>query len=181
MVLLRGETYSLLNIEEFLISNHFTNTSLSVVNQGVKSSIRVHSLVLASISPFLKELLLMGLPHQDEEILLTGVSHEELQSLVQFLYTGFVDLPSREFYNSFLGLLQSLNIKLDQLRMEELLAPSTLLNSREDALSSEEDLWVLKDQGNVLTTLDDSEILYEFPIKLDESSGITVTNNFYFH
>ena len=53
--------------------------------------IKAHKVVLSACSPILKRILVRN-PHQHPLIFLTGVKYQELESLVNFMYLGQVEV-----------------------------------------------------------------------------------------
>jgi len=65
---------------------------VTLVSGGGKQ-MKVHKVILSSCSPFFKNILIQN-PHQHPLIYLKGVDKETLKSLMKFIYSGEVEIPS---------------------------------------------------------------------------------------
>ena len=71
--------------------------------------IQAHKLILSACSPFFKSILKMN-PHQHPLLYLKGVDFPSLQSVLNFMYHGEVNIAQEEL-NSFLAVAEDLQVK----------------------------------------------------------------------
>ena len=71
--------------------------------------IQVHRVILSACSSFFRNLL-RRLPHHHPYVYLRGIKLSELQSIVNFVYNGEVNVAQDDL-NSFLSLAEDLKIK----------------------------------------------------------------------
>lgn len=101
---------------------------------------------MAASSKYLESLLqTMNFPEEDASIIFTDMSNDELEQLISFLYTGNVSFASCMESQRFKSLIHQLGIQVP-----------LLSNSEEDDLSN----LMVDDFGQ--STVDQSQILYEF-------------------
>jgi len=81
-------------VSDLLKSNYIEpNITLSVEN----GSVRAHQLVLASCSPYFRDLIKTILPSQHPVVFIKDVKLETINLLLQFMYNGVVSVPDRLF------------------------------------------------------------------------------------
>jgi len=71
--------------------------------------IQAHKVILSACSPFFKAILRRN-PHQHPLLYLSGVSYTDLQSVLNFMYHGEVNVAQEEL-NSFLAVAENLKVK----------------------------------------------------------------------
>jgi len=71
--------------------------------------IQAHKLILSACSPFFRSILRQN-PHQHPLLYLKGVGFSELQSVLNFMYHGEVNIAQEEL-NSFLSVAEELQVK----------------------------------------------------------------------
>merc|ERR1712215_574574 len=71
--------------------------------------IQAHKLILSACSPFFKSILRQN-PHQHPLLYLKGVQFSDLQSVLNFMYHGEVNVAQEEL-NSFLSVAEDLQVK----------------------------------------------------------------------
>ena len=71
--------------------------------------IQAHKIILSACSPFFKSILKMN-PHQHPLLYLKGVDFPSLQSVLNFMYHGEVNIAQEEL-NSFLAVAEDLQVK----------------------------------------------------------------------
>ena len=71
--------------------------------------VRAHKLILSACSPFFKDILRRN-PHQHPLLYLRGIKFRDIQSILQFMYHGEVNV-AQEDLNSFLSISEELKVK----------------------------------------------------------------------
>ena len=71
--------------------------------------IQAHKVILSACSPFFRNILRRN-PHQHPLLYLKGVKHADLQSVLNFMYHGEVNVAQGEL-NSFLAVAEDLQVK----------------------------------------------------------------------
>ena len=71
--------------------------------------IQAHKVILSACSPFFRNILRQN-PHQHPLLYLKGVKHADLQSVLNFMYHGEVNVSQGEL-NSFLAVAEDLQVK----------------------------------------------------------------------
>ena len=71
--------------------------------------IQAHKLILSACSPFFRTVLKQN-PHQHPLLYLKGVEFNDLQSVLNFMYHGEVNVAQEEL-NSFLAVAEDLQVK----------------------------------------------------------------------
>merc|ERR1712050_719514 len=71
--------------------------------------IQAHKVILSACSPFFRNILRRN-PHQHPLLYLKGVKYSDLQSVLNFMYHGEVNVAQEEL-NSFLAVAEDLRIK----------------------------------------------------------------------
>merc|ERR1712128_85691 len=71
--------------------------------------IQAHKLILSACSPFFRSILRQN-PHQQPLLYLKGVHFTDLQSVLNFMYHGEVNVAQEEL-NSFLAVAEDLQVK----------------------------------------------------------------------
>ena len=92
--------------KEFISKGQFADVTLVSDDQ---TEIQAHKIVLAVCSPILKDLLIND-PHSYPVLYLRGVSKIELQSILEFMYSGEVSIH-QDFIKKFITLAKDLKIK----------------------------------------------------------------------
>ena len=119
----------------------------------LKHHFSCHRSVLASASPILESLMKEAVEDEDIVLVFTDMSNDELELLISFLYTGFVTFGSWSQSQRFKNLINQLGIEV----------PTTSSSASSGSEPSEEDdlsTLMVDDFGQ--STVDQSEILYEF-------------------
>jgi len=73
------------------------------------NQLQAHKVILSACSPFFRSVLKKN-PHQHPLLYLKGVKYEELQSVLNFMYHGEVNI-AQEDLNSFLSVAEDLKVK----------------------------------------------------------------------
>ena len=73
------------------------------------SQVQAHKVILSACSPFFRNILRRN-PHQHPLLYLKGVKYTELQSVLNFMYLGEVNVAQEEL-NSFLSVAEDLRVK----------------------------------------------------------------------
>jgi len=73
------------------------------------SQLQAHKVILSACSPFFRNVLRKN-PHQHPLLYLKGVKYKELQSVLNFMYMGEVNVAQEEL-NSFLAVAEDLRVK----------------------------------------------------------------------
>jgi len=73
------------------------------------NQIQAHKVILSACSPFFRNILRRN-PHQHPLLYLKGVKYQELQSVLNFMYMGEVNVAQEEL-NSFLSVAEDLKVK----------------------------------------------------------------------
>merc|ERR1712130_801137 len=73
------------------------------------SQVQAHKVILSACSPFLRNILRRN-PHQHPLLYLKGVKYTDLQSVLNFMYHGEVNVAQEEL-NSFLAVAEDLRVK----------------------------------------------------------------------
>jgi len=71
--------------------------------------IQAHKVILSACSPFFRNILRRN-PHQHPLLYLKGVKYSDLQSVLNFMYHGEVNVAQEEL-NSFLSVAEELSVK----------------------------------------------------------------------
>merc|ERR1719480_321736 len=71
--------------------------------------IQAHKVILSACSPFFRNILRRN-PHQNPLLYLKGVKYTDLQSLLNFMYHGEVNVAQEEL-NTFLAVAEELRVK----------------------------------------------------------------------
>ena len=71
--------------------------------------IQAHKIILSACSPFFRNILRRN-PHQHPLLYLKGVKYTDLQSVLNFMYHGEVNVAQEEL-NSFLAVAEDLQVK----------------------------------------------------------------------
>eukprot|EP00092_Neocalanus_flemingeri_P018778 GFUD01020336.1.p1 GENE.GFUD01020336.1~~GFUD01020336.1.p1 ORF type:complete len:341 (-),score=61.96 GFUD01020336.1:85-1107(-) len=74
-----------------------------------EEQIQAHKVILSACSPFFRNVLRRN-PHQHPLLYLKGVKHTDLQSVLNFMYHGEVNVAQEEL-NSFLAVAEDLRVK----------------------------------------------------------------------
>jgi len=74
-----------------------------------EEQIQAHKVVLSACSPFFRNILLRN-PHQHPLLYLKGVKYTDIQSVLNFMYLGEVNVAQEEL-NSFLAIAEDLKVK----------------------------------------------------------------------
>ena len=74
-----------------------------------QDQLEAHKVIISACSPFFRDLLRRN-PHQHPLLYLKGVKHRELQSVLDFIYHGEVNIAQDEL-NSFLSVAEELQVK----------------------------------------------------------------------
>ena len=83
----------------------FFDVTLACDDEQVQS----HKMILSACSPFFRNILRRN-PHQHPLIYLKGVKYTDLQSVLNFMYHGEVNVAQEEL-NSFLAVAEVLKVK----------------------------------------------------------------------
>ena len=94
-----------LSFREIREENDFFDVTLACDNE----QIRAHKLILSACSPFFKDVLRKN-PHQHPLLYLRGIKFRDIQSILQFMYHGEVNV-AQEDLNSFLSISEELKVK----------------------------------------------------------------------
>merc|ERR1719278_537688 len=73
------------------------------------SQLQAHKVIIAACSPFFRDILRRN-PHQHPLLYLKGVKHRQLESVLDFVYHGEVNVAQNDL-NSFLAVAEELQIK----------------------------------------------------------------------
>ena len=73
------------------------------------NQLSAHKVILSACSPFFRNILRRN-PHQHPLLYLRGVRHSDLQSVLNFMYHGEVNVAQEEL-NSFLAVAEDLKVK----------------------------------------------------------------------
>ena len=73
------------------------------------NQIQAHKVILSACSPFFRNILRLN-PHQHPILYLKGVKYTDLQSVLNFMYHGEVNVAQEEL-NSFLAVAEDLRVK----------------------------------------------------------------------
>ena len=71
--------------------------------------LEAHKVIISACSPFFRDILRRN-PHQHPMLYLRGVKHKELESVLDFIYHGEVNVAQNDL-NSFLAVAEELQIK----------------------------------------------------------------------
>ena len=85
---------------------NFTDVTLACADG---SQVKGHKVILSSISPFFKNILLLN-PHQHPLLFLKGVEIGDLRSLLEFIYCGEVEVSGDDL-DKFMALANKLKVK----------------------------------------------------------------------
>lgn len=94
-----------LSFREIREENDFFDVTLACDDK----QIRAHKLILSACSPFFKDVLRKN-PHQHPLLYLRGIKFRDIQSILQFMYHGEVNV-AQEDLNSFLSISEELKVK----------------------------------------------------------------------
>ena len=94
-----------LSFREIREENDFFDVTLACDDE----QIRAHKLILSACSPFFKDVLRKN-PHQHPLLYLRGIKFRDIQSILQFMYHGEVNV-AQEDLNSFLSISEELKVK----------------------------------------------------------------------
>ena len=134
---------------ELFNEGHFTDVTL--VSNDMKT-FAAHRTILSSVSPVLKELLMLQPNHKNPLIFMKNVSQFDLKCLLEFVYLGETEV-SAERIKQFLKLGEEFKIK-------DLIQPPNSINDHEKKNISEDSLRKSvkegKGKGNTLKENDDS-------------------------
>ena len=141
------QPYAMMDINRELFNEgHFTDVTL--VSNDMKT-FAAHRTILSSVSPVLKELLMLQPNHKNPLIFMKNVSQFDLKCLLEFVYLGETEV-SAERIKQFLKLGEEFKIK-------DLIQPPNSINNHEKNIS-EDTLRksVKEDKGNTPKENDDS-------------------------
>ena len=93
-------------LHEMMISSEFTDVTLVCDD---KRQFKAHKNVLSASSPVFKSIL-QELPQDRPVIYLRGINHQEMESILEFIYSGGVTF-NQERLNEFLNVAKNLEIK----------------------------------------------------------------------
>lgn len=142
--------------QDYLVRGTFTDISVSILQKNLKYSIRCHQSVLACSSKFFEDLLKDVSYDEDASIIFTDMSNDELELLISFVYTGSVTFASSTESQRFNSLIHQLGIHVDPVK------GTAQIDRVEEAHSPDDDLSTLMVDDFGQSTVDQSEILYEF-------------------
>ena len=94
-----------LSFREIREENDFFDVTLACDDE----QIRAHKLILSACSPFFKDVLRKN-PHHHPLLYLRGIKFRDIQSILQFMYHGEVNV-AQEDLNSFLSISEELKVK----------------------------------------------------------------------
>merc|ERR1712142_881548 len=92
------ETSTLDFVKTILVSNDFSDVTLVCEDEN---QIKVHKVILSACSPLFKNILMKN-PHPNPLIFLTNITWQNLANLMQFVYTGGVEIE-QENLSSFIA------------------------------------------------------------------------------
>ena len=99
-------THLVCTFKDLITERHFADVTL-VSDDEIQ--IKAHKIVLSACSPVLKELLLEH-PQSQPLLYLSGVKHKQLESILQFMYSGEV-IVLKEDIEEFLKIGMDLEMK----------------------------------------------------------------------
>merc|ERR1712156_621629 len=132
------------SFKELRSQSEFLDVSLgcSVNNGAGVRTIKAHKLILASYSSVFRDILKRQSSKQDSMVYLRGVSFVELESILDFMYNGEVNITKANL-KSFLAVAEELQIKGLQLKQQN----NNALNTAKRARYQEEHRSYSKEQN----------------------------------
>merc|ERR1719369_840681 len=93
------------SFKEIRNDSNFFDVTLACDNEQIQA----HKVILSACSPLFRDILLRN-PHQHPLVYLKGVKYTDIQSLLDFMYHGEVNV-AQEHLNSFLAVAEEFKIK----------------------------------------------------------------------
>ena len=90
----------------FITREEFVDVTLACDDD---KQVKAHKVILSACSPFFRNILRRN-PHQHPLLYLKGVKYTDLQSVLNFMYHGEVNVAQEEL-NSFLAVAEDLRVK----------------------------------------------------------------------